>query len=98
VGARAGVGSGSGLGNINLEHNARQDEIARVTRATVAEAIGGGHAPDTRTGALHSDRCTLPFKISLRFFARSRVLSLQTLESIGWCKISRKYSCPKAGY
>jgi hypothetical protein len=28
-------GSGCGLGNINLEQHTRQDQIARVTRATV---------------------------------------------------------------
>jgi hypothetical protein len=31
---------GSGLGNINLEQYARQDQVARVSRATVAEATG----------------------------------------------------------
>jgi len=35
---------GSGLANINLEQHARQDQIARVSRATVAEVVGGGHA------------------------------------------------------
>jgi hypothetical protein len=32
-------GNGSGLGNINLEQHTRQDQMARVSRATVAEAM-----------------------------------------------------------
>jgi hypothetical protein len=31
----------SGFGNINLEQHARQDQVARVSRATVAEATTG---------------------------------------------------------
>jgi len=32
-----GDGGGSGLTNINLEQHARQDQLARVSRATVAK-------------------------------------------------------------
>lgn len=34
--------------NINLENYARQDRLARVTGATVAEAMDGGHATGSR--------------------------------------------------
>jgi len=38
AGATTYDGSGSGLENVNLEQYARRDQIARVVRATVAEA------------------------------------------------------------
>ena len=38
-----------GVRNINLEQYARQDQIARVSRATVAEAMAGGSEHATGT-------------------------------------------------
>ena len=39
------VAGGVGVGwQTYLEQHARQDQIARVSRATVAEVVGGGHA------------------------------------------------------
>ena len=48
MGLRAEVGVGVGFVNINLENHARQDQLARVAGATVAEAMGGGHATGPR--------------------------------------------------
>jgi hypothetical protein len=51
LGVRAGVGVG--LRNINLEQYARQDQIARVSRATVAEATTGGSGHGQRAYDRH---------------------------------------------
>ena len=37
-------GSGSGLGNINLEQYTRQDQMTRVARATTVEPMTGDRA------------------------------------------------------
>ena len=47
----------SGLGNINLEQYARQDQIARVSRATVAEAMTGGSGHWQRACDRHLQTC-----------------------------------------
>jgi hypothetical protein len=57
-----------GFGNINLEQHARRDQIARVSRATVAGAVAG-------------DRATTPIAIS--FEPSSELSSDESLESIG---------------
>jgi hypothetical protein len=66
---------GGGFGNINLEQYARQDQIARVSRATVAEAttgvvgMGNEHATGTFIlyGRVGDDFETSLFRV-LNFF------------------------------
>jgi hypothetical protein len=49
--------SESGFGNINLEQYACRDQVARVSRATVAEAMTGGSGHWQRACDRHLQTC-----------------------------------------